>query len=100
MNEGFYQAKFATRQYGSDAYDVKSLLPLLNLQPGFSYLEVGVGTGCFLHDFVTTAGVFAFAATAGLTKGRRFVNAKWFFSQFIPMLKIGPGATATADEPE
>ena len=57
MNEVFYQAKFATKQYGSDAYDVKSLLPLLNLQQGFNYLEVGVGTGCFLHDFVTTAGV-------------------------------------------
>jgi len=57
MNEAFYQEKFATRQYGSDAYDVKSLLPFLDLQPGFNYLEVGAGTGCFLHDFVKTAGV-------------------------------------------
>jgi SAM-dependent methyltransferase len=59
MNEAFYQTKFATKQYGSDVYDVKSLLPFLNLQPGFSYLEVGVGTGRFLHDFMTIAGVKA-----------------------------------------
>jgi 2-polyprenyl-3-methyl-5-hydroxy-6-metoxy-1,4-benzoquinol methylase len=57
MNGAFYQAKFASQQYGGDAYDVKSLLPFLNLQPGFCYLEVGVGTGCFLHDFMTNVGV-------------------------------------------
>ena len=54
MNEAFYQQKFATKQYGSDPYDVKSLLPMLRLRDGFRYLEVGVGTGQFLFDFMTT----------------------------------------------
>ncbi len=53
MNEAFYQKKFATKEYGGDAYDVESLLPRMDLQKDFSYLEVGAGTGRFLFDFVT-----------------------------------------------
>ncbi len=55
MNEVFYQQKFATNRYGGDVYDIKPLLPLLNLPEGFIYLEVGVGTGRFLLDFMTAA---------------------------------------------
>jgi 2-polyprenyl-3-methyl-5-hydroxy-6-metoxy-1,4-benzoquinol methylase len=55
MNEAFYQKKFATKQYGGDAYDVESLLPMLDLRKDYSYLEVGVGTGRFLSDFMAMA---------------------------------------------
>src|ERR1700722_18195792 len=55
MNEVFYQKKFATKEYGGDAYDVESLLPMINLRKDYGYLEVGAGTGRFLFDFVTKA---------------------------------------------
>lgn len=55
MNEAFYQQKFATGEYGGDVYDVKSLLPKLNLPENYRYLELGVGTGRFLSDFLAAA---------------------------------------------
>lgn len=55
MNQAFYQHKFATEKYGGDTYDVASLLPMLELRKDYGYLEVGVGMGRFLVDFVTAA---------------------------------------------
>lgn len=52
MNEDFYRQKFATGMYGGGVYDIKSLLPMLDVKPGYNYLEVGVGTGRFMVDLI------------------------------------------------
>ena len=57
MNEAFYKKQFATGKYGGDSYDVESLLPMVDLQKDYGYLEVGAGTGRFLFDFVTRTNV-------------------------------------------
>lgn len=54
MNETFYRDKFATGQYGGGVYDLRSLLPLLELPANYRCLEVGVGKGHFLREFLTS----------------------------------------------
>jgi SAM-dependent methyltransferase len=55
MNKAFYQGKFVSGQYGGAVYDVKPLLPMLNLRDNYNFLEVGVGTGRFLNSFLAAS---------------------------------------------